>query len=124
AADLEAGEQRTEALAILGEVVRLRRRAEQLETCALDGARELERRLAAELRHDAGGLLALADCEHLLDSERLEVQPVGSVVVGRDRLRIAIDHYGLVAELPERLRRVDAAVVELDPLADPVRAGT
>ena len=61
--------------------------------------------------------------QHLLDPKRLEVEPVGGVVVGRDGLRVAVDHHGLVAELAEALRRVDAAVVELDPLADPVRAG-
>src|SRR5439155_16289715 len=32
-------------------------------------------------------------------------------------------HHRLVAERAEALRGVDAAVVELDPLADPVRAG-
>ena len=48
-------------------------------------------------------------------------QPVGRVVVRRDRLGVAVDHHGLVAERAERLRRVDAAVVELDPLADAVR---
>ena len=59
----------------------------------------------------------------VLDVERLEVEPVGRVVVGRDRLGVAVDHDRLVAERAEALRGVDAAVVELDPLADPVRAG-
>ena len=85
-------------------------------------AREPERRLAAELRDDADRLLAVADGEHLLRRERLEVEPVGRVVVGRDRLRVAVDHHRLVAERAEGLGGVDAAVVELDPLADPVRA--
>ena len=67
------------------------------------------------------GLLAIADGEHLLRRERLEVEPVGGVVVGGDGLRVAVDHDRLVPERAERLRGVDAAVVELDPLADPVR---
>ena len=54
--------------------------------------------------------------------QRLEVEPVGGVVVGGDGLRVAVDHHRLVAERAERLGGVDAAVVELDPLADPVRA--
>ena len=54
--------------------------------------------------------------------ERLEVEAVGRVVVGRNRLRVAVDHHRLVAERPERLHGVHAAVVELDALADPVRA--
>src|SRR5205085_6422083 len=41
---------------------------------------------------------------------------------GGDRLRVAVDHDSLVAEPAEALRGVDAAVVELDPLSDPVRA--
>ena len=68
-------------------------------TCGLDRSRQLQRRLAAELDHDAVGLLALADGQHRLDVERLEVEAVGRVVVGRDRLRVAIDHHRLVAEL-------------------------
>ena len=62
------------------------------------------------------------DVERALERERLEVEPVGGVVVGRDRRRVRVDHHRLVAEPPERLRGADAAVVELDPLADPVRA--
>ena len=54
--------------------------------------------------------------------ERLEVEAVGGVVVGRDRLGVRVHEHRLVAELPQRLRRVDAAVVELDRLPDPVRA--
>ena len=60
AAHAERLEQRAEALAILGEVDRLERRAEDAEAGLLDRARELERRLAAELDHDADRLLALA----------------------------------------------------------------
>ena len=90
---------------------------------ALDRARELERCLAAELDADPDGLLALEDGEHRLLVQRLEVEPVRGVVVGRDGLRVAVDHDRLVAERAEGLCRVHAAVVELDPLADAVRAG-
>ena len=62
------------------------------------------------------------DLEHVLERQRLEVQAVGGVVVGRDGLRIAVDHDGLVAVLAQRQRRVHAAVVELDALPDAVRA--
>ena len=61
--------------------------------------------------------------EHVLERQRLEVQPVGGVVVGRDRLRVAVDHHRVAAGLAHGHRRVHAAVVELDALADPVRAG-
>ena len=89
----------------------------------LERARQLQRRLAAELDDHALGLLLLADREHVLGRQRLEVEAVGGVVVGRDRLRVAVDHHRVAAELARGHRRVHAAVVELDPLADPVRAG-
>ena len=56
-----SGEEPAEALAVLGEVDGVERRAEDREAGRLDRARELERRLAAELDHDALRLLALAD---------------------------------------------------------------
>ena len=122
AADTDLACQRPEALAVLGEVDRGVRRAHDPVPGALDPARQPERRLAAELRHDPDGLLPVEHREHLLGGERLEVEAVRGVVVGRDRLRVAIDHHRLVAQPPERLDGVDAAVVELDPLPDPVRA--
>ncbi len=84
---------------------------------------ELERRLAAELDDHAVRLLALVDRQHVLERERLEVEPVGGVVVGRDGLGVAVDHDRLDAELAQREGGVDAAVVELDSLADPVGSG-
>ena len=67
-------------------------------------------------------LLGLADGEHVLHGQRLEVQPVARVVVGRDRLRVRVHHHRLVAGLVQRERRVHACVVELDALPDAVRA--
>ena len=58
--------------------------------------RELERRLSAELHDGALERAALAflveDFQHVLRGQRLEIEPVGRVVIGRHRLRIAIDH--------------------------------
>src|SRR5439155_23320905 len=88
----------------------------------LETARQLEWGLSAELDRHAVGALALADGQHLLETERLEVKAIGCVVIGRDRLRVAVHHHGLVAEGTEALRRVDAAVVDLDALADAVRS--
>ena len=69
----------------------------------LEPLREPERRLAAELADDAGDraglLLGVHDLEHVLERQRLEVEPVGGVVVGRDGLRVAVDHHRLVAGL-------------------------
>ena len=110
-----------EAAAILGGVDRVERVAEQRHAGRRERGREPQRRLSAERDGDADRLLELADVEHVRLDERLEVEPVGGVVVGRDRLRVRVDEHRLVAELAQRLRGVDAAVVELDRLPDPVR---
>ena len=116
----EPAEQRAEAPAVLGEVDRLGRGAEQRHARGLEAGGELERRLAAELHDHALGLLDLDDREHVLERQRLEVQAVGGVVVGRDRLGVAVDHHRVAAGLAHGHRGVHAAVVELDALADAV----
>jgi hypothetical protein len=94
----------------------------RIGTPAVERGGELERRLAAELHDDADGLLDARDLEHVLERQRLEVEAVGGVVVGGDGLGVAVDHDGLEAGRAQREARVDAAVVELDALADAVGA--
>jgi hypothetical protein len=65
-------------------------------------------------------LLDAHDLQHVLQGQRLEVEAVRGVVVGGDGFRVAVDHDGLVPVLAQRQRRVHAAVVELDALADAV----
>ena len=65
-------------------------------------------------------LFLVDDLQHVFQRQRLEVQAVGGVVVGRHGLGVAVDHDGLVAVLAHRERGVHAAVVELDALADAV----
>ena len=114
-------EQSAEARAVLGAVDRLHRRAQQWNTGGRQPRRQLQRRLAAELDDDALGPLELDHAEHVVQGERLEVEAVRGVVVGRDRLRVAVDHHRVATGPAHRHRGVDAAVVELDPLSDPVR---
>src|SRR5579862_1666616 len=121
-ADVVRAQEAREALAVLGEVDRVVRRPQDLVAGLLDRARELQRRLPAELDDDALRPLPVADGEHRLGVERLEVQAVTRVVVGGDRLRVAVHHHRLVAQLAERPDRVHAAVVELDALPDAVRS--
>ena len=110
-----------EALAVLRPVDRVRRRPEDPDARPLERHRELERRLPAELDDHPERLLLLDDVEDVLEGQGLEVEPVRGVVVGRDRLRVAVDHDRLDARLAEREGGVHARVVELDPLPDPVR---
>src|SRR5204863_3350767 len=46
------------------------------------------------------------------------------VVISRDRLRITVDHDGLVAVFAQREGRMAAAIIELDTLPDAVRSTT
>ena len=91
----------------------------------LQRQRQLQRRLPAVL-DDAGDvaaglLLARDDRRDVLERQRLEVETVDGVVVGRDRFGVAVDHDGLEPLFAQGEGGVTAAVVELDPLADAVR---
>ncbi len=111
-----------EALAILGPVDGVRAGADDRDPCLLQAHGKGERSLAPELHDHPVGLLPVHDCKDILPGERLEVQLVGGVVVRGDGLGIRVDHDRLEARLAQRECRVHAAVVELDPLADAVRA--
>ena len=110
------------AFAILGPVDVIGRGTDDRYAGLLEGHREVEGRLAAELDDDAVRPLPVYDIEHVLPGEGFEVELIAGVVVRADGLRVAVDHNGLVPVLPKSERSVHAAVVELDALADPVRA--
>ena len=92
----------------------------------LQRQRQLQRGLAAELhdaRHvDVAFALALDHRHHVFERQRLEVEAVGGVVVGRHGFRVAVDHHRLEAFGLEAEHGVTAAVIELDALADAVGA--
>ena len=125
-AQLELMQELLEALAVLGQVDGVGRGPEDGDVRRLERGGELERRLAAELHDDpqelSRRLLGAHDLDHVLGRKRLEIEAVGGVVVGRDGLGVAVDHDGLVPRLLEAVDRVDAAIVELDALADAVRS--
>ena len=87
-------------------------------------AGELQRRLAAELHDDAleraVRLLGVDDLQHVFGGERLEIEAVGGVVVGRHGFRVAVDHDRFIARVMQREAGMAAAIVELDALADAV----
>ena len=94
-------EQRLEPFAVLGPVDRVGRGADDRDPGPFEGGGEPERGLAAELDDDPQELAAThlrpGDGEDVLDSQRLQVEPIGGVVVGRDGLRVAVDHDRLEA---------------------------
>ena len=121
--DAQLVEQSGEALAVLGKVDGIGLGAHNVHTALLEHARQLKRSLAAERHHDAVGSLNIDDIHDVLVGERLKVQTVRGVVVGRNGLGVAVDHDGLEAAGRQCVARVHAAVIELDTLANAVGAG-
>ena len=117
-------EQGGKALAVLGKVDGIGLGAHDVHAALLEHARQLKRRLTAERHHDAVGALNIDDIHDVLVGERLKVQAVRGVIVGRDGLGVAVDHDGLEAAGGQRVARMHAAVVELDTLANAVGTGT
>src|SRR5690606_8737970 len=68
------------------------------------------------------GAFDVDQLQHVFGRQRLEIQAVGGVVVGRDRLGVAVDHDRLDADVGKGEGGVAAAVVELDALTDAVGA--
>ena len=124
--DLQVFEQLAKPLTVFRQVDRFRRGADDFYAGCLQRQRKIERRLPAKL-HDhadigAGGGFVLVDGQHVFKRERLEVQPVTGVVVGRHRLRVAIDHDGFVIVFAQGEGGVTATVIELNALPDAVGA--
>ena len=85
--------------------------------------REVERGLAAELDDDADRAFSRWQMLRTSSSsEGLEEELVAGVVIGGDGFGVGIDHDGFVPDFLEGEGGVDAAVIELDALADAVRA--
>ena len=117
----EVLQQFLEALAVLGGVDHVRRGADDRHAVGFQRTRQFQRRLAAVLDDHAPRLLDIDHFQHVLERQRLEVQPVRRIVVGGHRFRVAVDHDGLEAGFAQAQRRMHAAVVEFDALADAVR---
>ena len=92
-----------------------------------EGSRQVQRRLSPELDEcrqplPSGRRLRVDDLQDALRVQRLEVEARRGVEVGRDGLRVGVDHDGRLPVGTQRLGRLDGAVVELDALADAHRA--
>ena len=123
--EVELLQELLEAVAVFGKIDHVGRGAEDRDAGLLQRVGELQRRLAAELDDDADQLalrlLGAQDLQHVFGRQRLEIEPVGGVVVGRHGLRVAVDHDRFEAGVAQREGGVAAAIVELDALADAVR---
>src|SRR5205814_8825212 len=120
--DFEFVEQFAKALAVFCEVDRFGRSSDDRHASSFQRQREIERRLPAKLDNHpncgTAGTLMIENCEHILISQRLEVEAIAGVVVGGDGLRIAVDHDGFVAIFTQRESGVASAVIKFDSLPD------
>ena len=82
---------------------------------------EVQGGLSPELDDGAFAALAFVDLHYVFERERLEVEAVRGVVVGRDGLGVRVDHDDFESAPAQRERRMAAAPVELYSLSDAVR---
>ena len=61
----------------------------------MQSIRQIQRSLSAKLNYHAVWFFDVDDVHHIFKRERLKVESIGCVVVGRDSFRIAVDHDGL-----------------------------
>ncbi len=102
--EVELLQQNLETLAVFGKVDGIGGGAEDRHAFLDQRVGELERRLSAELhdhaRERAVGLFLADDLQNIFGSQRLEIEAIRSVVVGRDGFGIAVDHDGLDSRDP------------------------
>jgi hypothetical protein len=118
-------DQSGEALAVFGKVDRIGRGAQDRDPGVFQRLRQLERGLPAKLHDHADQFavrpLDVEDFQHVFGGQRLEIQAVRGVIVGRHGFGVAVDHDGLEPGFFQRKAGMAAAIVELDALADTVR---
>ena len=78
--------------------------------------------LPTKVNDDSPRLFFGKNVQNVFEEKRFEIQLIADVIIGAHRLRVAIDHDGLKALFSQSESRMDATVIELDPLPDPVRA--
>ena len=118
--DADGVEDRRELVAVLGRVDLDRVGAQDVHVGILEAQRNVLRQLAAHRHHGARRALELVDVHHTLEAELLKVEAVRLVVVRRDRLRVVVDHDGLVAHVLDAAHTRHRTPVELDRGADAV----
>src|SRR6266850_1648971 len=119
--DTEIFQQCSKSFAILGQIDRIRRGSDNFHTRILQAHRQIQGCLPAKLHNHSFRLFYVYDVHHIFERQRLEIETIRCVVVGRDGLRIAIDHDRLESGFVQRKRRVAATVVKFNSLANPIR---
>ena len=111
-----------ETFAILGAVDGVRRGTNNRHALGFQGSRQFQGCLTTKLHDHALGLLQIDNLQHILQRHRLEIQAIRGIVISGDGLRITVDHDGFIAIFTHGQRRVHAAVIEFNTLADAIGA--
>lgn len=118
--DAEVVEHARELVTVLGHVDHLGRGTEDLDALAVQGKGDVVRRLSSHRNDDSARRLDLVDVEDRLEADDLEVEAVGLVVVGTDRLGVVVDHDRLESAVANGPDRANGAPIELDGRSDAV----
>ena len=120
--DFQLIHHRTELVTVFCQINDCRRSTQDLYAVLFQIRCQVERCLAAKLRDHTHRLFLVIDAQYIFQGQRLKIQLIGGIIVGRYGLRIAVDNDGLKAQLFQRHCCVYTAVVKLDTLADTVRS--
>ena len=101
-------------MAILGSIDVLRRRTEDRNAIARERECQIIRNLSAGRDNDALRFFEIRNIQNAFERKLFEIQAIGHIVVGRNCLRIGIDHDRVKPLFFERLERLHARPVELD----------
>ena len=104
------------------DIVRIR--SENPDAHLHERARQLDRRLAAELDDRTVRFLQPDNVLNILRCQRFKIELVSNIEVRRYRFRVVVDDDRLEAGFLEGPGTVDRAEIKLDSLSDPDRPGT
>src|SRR5690606_10694119 len=106
----QLGQQLLETLTVFSHVNGFRAGTDDRYTVGFQSTCQFQRSLATVLNDGAHGFFDVNDFQHVFQSQRLEVQTIGGVVVGRNGFGVAVDHDGFVTIFAQCQSSVHAAV--------------
>mmetsp|Transcript_4160 Transcript_4160/g.10064 ORF Transcript_4160/g.10064 Transcript_4160/m.10064 type:complete len:401 (+) Transcript_4160:1745-2947(+) len=119
--DVELVEHSRVLLPVLSPVDHLGRRAQHVGPVGLEGEREVVGDLTSEGHDCPSAAFHVVDVQNSLQAELFEVEPVALIEVGRNGLRVAVDHDCLLPLSDQSSQAQDRSVIKLHAASDPVR---
>ena len=117
--NVQLSEQQIKAVPVFRQIDAVERRPENRDTCLHQWLSQINRRLSAELYdHTFDRCLTFNDMQDIFGRQRLKIQPVGRIEIGRHRLRVIVDDDRFVSCFAQGTDAVDAGIIEFDSLPD------